>query len=306
MTHSGRLPTGTQHEIRHGEQVAVVTEVGATLRRYDVGGRPVLESFDETAIPDGGHGQVLMPWPNRVRDGRYSWAGADLQLALSEAAKRNAIHGLVRWVAWSAASVSPDAVTMTTTLWPTPGYPFLLELAATYRLADGGLSVELVARNDGETPAPYGVGHHPYVAAATGRADDVTLTVPARTRLLVDDRGNPVGREDVGGTPFDFRAPRRLGDLLLDTAYTDLLPDPDGRVRVRLEEPDGTGSEVWCDGAAHWVQVFSGDTLPPHRRRTALAVEAMSCPPGAFGSGEDLVRLAAGEEHRLTWGLRAW
>lgn len=306
MTAHARLPTGAQHEIRHGDQVAVVTEVGATLRRYDVGDRPVLEAFDEAAIPDGGHGQVLAPWPNRVRDGRYRWDGADLQLALSEAAKHNAIHGLVRWAGWSAAEVAPDAVTMTTTLWPTPGYPFLLELAATYRLGADGLSVELTARNEGSSPAPYGVGQHPYLAASTGRADDVTLTVPARTRLLVDDRGNPVGRENVDGTPFDFRSPRRVGDLVLDTAYTDLLPDPDGRARVRLDGADGSGAELWCDAATHWLQVFSGDTLAPHRRRTALAVEAMSCPPGAYESGEDLVRLAPGEEHRLTWGMSAW
>ena len=306
MTDQHGLPSGRQHEIRHGAQRAVVTEVGATLRRYDVGGRAVLEPFDEADLPDGAHGQVLVPWPNRVRDGRYRWEGADLQLPLSEAAKHNAIHGLVRWTGWSATEVTETAVTLTTTLWPSPGYPFLLELAAAYRLGDDGLTVTLRARNEGGRPAPYGVGQHPYLAAPTGRVDDATLTVPARTRLLVDERGNPVGREQVDGTPYDFRAPRRVGDLVLDTAYTDLVADDDGRVRVRLEEPDGTGAEIWCDGSTRWLQAFSGDTLAPQRRRTALAVEPMSCPPGAFGSGDDLVRLAPGEEHRLSWGARAW
>ncbi len=301
-----RLPSGAQHEIRHGDQRAVVTEVGATLRRYDIGDRPVVQAFDETALPDGGRGQVLAPWPNRVADGRYSWGGADRQLPLTEVAKHNAIHGLVRWVGWREVTRTEESVTLTTTVWPTPGYPFRLAVTATYRLDDDGLSAVVSAVNEGTEPAPYAVGHHPYLAAGGGALDGATLTLPARTRLLVDQRGNPAGREDVTGTPYDFRVPRRIGDLVLDTAYTDLAPDADGWSRVRLDAPDGTGAELRADGATRWLQVFSGDTLSEDRRRTALAVEPMSGPPGAFVSGEDLVTLPPGEGHALTWGLRAW
>ena len=164
----------------------------------------------------------------------------------------------------------------------------------------------LRARNDGDRPAPYGVGQHPYLTAGTELADTTVLTVPARTRLLLDERGNPVGRAPVDGSPYDFRAPRAIGDLVLDTAYTDLAPGDDGRVRVRLERPDGGGTELWAGPATRWLQVFTGDTLAPDRRRRSVAVEPMSCPPGALASGEDLVVLAPGEEHGLEWGLHAW
>ncbi len=301
-----RPPSGAQHEIRHRDQVAVVTEVGATLRRYDVGDRAVVQGFEAAGMPDGGRGQVLAPWPNRVADGSYSWDGTDRQLPLTEVANHNAIHGLVRWLGWQVADRDDARVTLSTTVWPTPGYPFLLTVSATYRLDDEGLSVELRARNEGAGAAPYGVGQHPYLATASERVDDVTLTLPARTRLLVDDRGNPVGREDVGGTPYDFRAGRPIGDLTLDTAYTDLLPGDDGLVRVRLEDPDGSGVELRSGAGTRWVQAFTGDTLPAPRRRAALAVEPMSCPPGAFVSGEDLVTLSPGDEHLLAWGLHAW
>ena len=301
----GTRPTGAQHEIRHGEQVAVVTEVGATLRRYDVGERAVIEGFTEDASPDGGRGQVLAPWPNRVADGRYSFDGADLQLPLTEVPAHNAIHGLVRWVGWSVADVARDAVSLTTTVWPTPGYPFLLRLTAAYRLDEAGLHVELRARNDGRDRAPYGVGQHPYLAVG-GNVDDATLTVTGGTRLLTDDRGNPTGTEPVDGSTYDFRGARRIGDLVLDTAYTDLGPGPDGRVQVRVDLPDGTGAELWGGPTVRWLQVFSGDTLGPDRRRRGLAVEPMSCPAGALASGRDLAVLEPGEEHVLEWGLRAW
>ena len=69
------LPTGAQHEISLGDQVAVVTEMGATLRSYDVAGRAVLDPFAQDRRPDGGRGQLLAPWPNRIRDGRYTLRG---------------------------------------------------------------------------------------------------------------------------------------------------------------------------------------------------------------------------------------
>ncbi|MEO7981536.1 MAG: aldose 1-epimerase family protein, partial [Sporichthyaceae bacterium] len=255
--------------------------------------------------PDGSRGQVLMPWPNRVADGAYSWNGTDLQLPITEVAKHNAIHGLVRWVGWQVTDQDEASVTLSATVWPTPGYPFLLSVSAGYRLDDDGLAVELRARNDGAGAAPYGVGQHPYLLAGAP-VDAVTLTLPAAARLLVDERSNPMGLQDVTGTDDDFRGGRRLDGLVLDTAFTRLATDDDGWVRARLEDIDGGGVELRSGPSARWLQVFTGDTLPEGPRRTAIAVEPMSCPPGAFRSGEDLVTLEAGAEHLLTWGLRAW
>lgn len=298
--------TGMQHQISHGDQVAVATQMGATLRTYEVAGRPVLDGFPESAAPDGGRGQVLAPWPNRVRDGRYTFAGQDLQLGLTEVENRNAIHGLVRWAGWDLAERGGDWVALTTAVWPQPGYPFLLRMRTTYRLRDDGLHVTLQARNDGDRPAPYGAGHHPYMTVGA-RVDDVVLTVPAARRLVTDERGIPGGSEAVDGTPYDFRTPRAVGDVLLDTAYTALDRDTDGRAVVRLEAPeDGRAVTVWAGPAAPYLQVFSGDTLSdPARRRASLAVEAMTCPPNAFQDGTDLVVLDPGDEHEMTWGVRA-
>lgn len=300
-------PTGTQHELTLDDQIAVVTELGATLRSYVVAGRSVLDGFAESERPDGGRGQVLAPWPNRIRDGRYRFADREHQLPLSEVANRNAIHGLVRWVGWTLAERGEEWAALTATVWPQPGYPFLLRLRATYRLTPDGLEVALHARNDGTEPAPYGVGQHPYVTSGAG-ADETVLTVPAAERLVTDERGNPVGTEPVDGTVYDFRTARPVGDLVLDTAYSGLGRGSDGRAVVRLEHPQGGhGVAVWMDGQARHLQVFSGDTLPdPARRRNSLAVEPMSCPPGAFVSGTDLVVLEPEGEHELTWGVHSW
>jgi len=300
-------PSGEQIELRHGDQTAVVVQVGGALRTYDVAGRAVVDGFDVTAKVDGGRGQVLAPWPNRVRDGRYRWAGQDQQLALSEAATRNAIHGLVRWAPWSVIERTPSSATVGARVWPQPGYPFLLDVAAAYALDAGGLSVTLTGRNAGDVPLPYGVGQHPYVTAGSDLVDDAVLTVPAAAWIRTDERGLPVSTEPVDGTPWDFRAGRQVGDLVLDTPFTELQRDGEGRVVVRLALGDGThGVDVWGGQGTDYVQVFSGDTLAVARRRRGLAVEPMSCPADAFNSGAGLVTLEPGQEHTLQWGLHAW
>lgn len=305
MTTMTSLPTGTQHELALGPHRAVVTELGATLRSYDVDGRAVIDSFPADRRPDGGRGQVLAPWPNRIRDGAYSFAGERHQLPITEVSAGNAIHGLVRWVSWGLVDRTDNSVTLATTVWPQPGYPFLLRLRATYLLDDDGMRVELAATNDDSAPAPYGVGHHPYVTLG-GPVDDATLTVPAQRRLETDERGNPVRSVKVAGTAYDFRSPRRIGALRLDTAYSDLTAGADGRTRVRVEG-DNQGVEVWLGDGARHLQIFTGDTLPdPSRRRQGLAIEPTSCPPGAFVSGTDLTVLDPGVRHTLVWGIRSW
>src|SRR3954465_12276986 len=99
----GGAPSGEQFELRFGEQHAVVTEVGAGLRAYSAGGRELLDGYGPDEMCRSGRGQVLMPWPNRIEDGRDEFNGRELQLPLTQVGEHNAIHGLVRWVAWTVA-----------------------------------------------------------------------------------------------------------------------------------------------------------------------------------------------------------
>jgi aldose 1-epimerase len=297
------LPTGEQFLLRSGDAEAVVTEVGGGLRSYRAAGRDVVDGFAATELPVGARGQVLAPWPNRLRDGRYSWDGVEQQLPLSEPETANAIHGLVRFAAWEVTSCSDDTVRLAHLLHPQPGYPFALRLQVEYALSPGGLRVTTTVTNEGDVPLPYGEGHHPYLAAGAGLlVDDCTLVVPAATRLETDERALPTGAVPVEGTPYDLRAGRPVGDLVLDSCFTDLTRDDDGLARVRLTAPDGRGAELWLDGAYGYLQLFTGDVLP-ERRREGLAVEPMTCPPNALATGESVVRLEAGEATTGSWGI---
>lgn len=299
-------PSGEQFEISAAGYRAVVTESGATLRHLEYAGRPLLDGFAEDELCSGGRGQLLMPWPSRIEDGRYSFGGRDLQLPLTEPARRTAHHGLVRWAAWSLEEQSTSSVSLLLHLPAQPGYPWSLDLQVTYDLSADGLTVTQTATNLSDAPAPFAAGAHPYLCVGAGTIDTWELTLPASRRVLVDDRMLPVGTEAVDGTDYDFRISRPIKDTVFDHAFGDLDRDPAGRANVVLEG-DRDGLTLWVDETVHWLQVFSADR-PEQGGRRAIAIEPMTAQANAFRTGEDLTVLAPagqpGDDLSVTWGIR--
>jgi aldose 1-epimerase len=301
-------PSGDQFEIAGGGYRAVVTESGATLRLLEHSGRPLMHGFAEDEMASGGRGQLLMPWPNRVRDGAYRFDGRDLQLSLSEPARNNASHGLVRWVAWSAEEHGEGSVSLGYRLMAQSGYPWTLDLHVVYDLSADGLTVTQSATNLSDRPAPYASGAHPYLSAGPSPVDGWELALPGALRLVADDRKLPVGEEAVDGTPYDFRVSRPLRDTVLDDAFGHLVRDAAGVATAEVRDPaTGLGVSLWVDAHHSWLMAYTADDQP--ERRTALAIEPMTAPPDAFRSGRDLLTLAPagepGDGISVSWGLRA-
>jgi aldose 1-epimerase len=273
------LPSGEQYELRFEDQWACVVEVGGGLRAYTVEGEHVLDGFEADEMCRSGRGQVLAPWPNRISRGEYTFDGETYQLALTEPAAGNAIHGLVRWSLWKLLEHEPDRVVLEHRLYPQSGYPFALHLEVDYRLDADGLSVTASATNTGDRACPFGLGFHPYLKGVP-TVDELVLHVPA-------------------SSPADFARPRQIADTALDTTFTGLERDADRLARVQVG-----GSLVWFDESFPYVQLFTGDPLPDVARRS-LAVEPMTCPPNAFRTGKGLIRLEPGERFRGRWGIHA-
>lgn len=304
-------PSGEQFEIRGGGYRAVVTECGATLRRLEYDGRPLVHGFPEDVPATAGRGQLLVPWPNRIRDGRYTFDGRDLQLPVNEVRRNNASHGLVRWAPWTLEELTEGSVSLLLRLMAQPGYPWTLDLHVVYDLSADGLTVTLTATNLNSSAAPYAAGAHPYLTLGGGAEGDLDrweLTLPAATRLVTDARLLPVGRVGVADTEDDFRVSRPIRTRSFDDAFTDLDRDEDGRATVTLSDPRrGRSVALWMDRAHTCVQVYSGDDLSSGAR-ASLAVEPMTAAADAFRTGEDLVVLSPagepGDEHTASWGIR--
>jgi aldose 1-epimerase len=301
--------TGQQYEIESGPYRATVTELGAGLRELLFRGEPLIAGYEADELPPAGAGALLAPWPNRIGGGRYAFGGTEFQLALTEPASANAIHGLTRWTAWTPVARGADAVALRSAPHGYQGYPFCVEIDAEYRVEAGtGLHVAITARNRGTRAAPYGTGSHPYLTVRTPSVDGCHLTLPASSWLPLDDHGLPAGPvAPVEGTDYDFRQARVIGSTSLDHALTGLQRDSEGRARARLAADGGSGAQVglWAGPGYRWLQVFTGDSLGPDRRRKAVAIEPMTCPPNAFVTGDDLLVLEPGQSLTHTWGIQA-
>jgi aldose 1-epimerase len=293
--------TGQQFDIAAGDHEATIVEVGAGLRRYAHHGTDVTVTYSEIELPPQGCGVVLVPWPNRLRGGRYTFDGAAYQLPLTEPLVGNAIHGLGRWARWVLVRHERSAVTLALDIVPQPGYPFQVRVEVTYALdAEHGLSVTAVARNIGTERAPFGAGFHPYLSAHGQAIGEVTVKVPARERVVVDEAKVPVGVQLVAGTHYDLRRGRRLGELRMDDAFT-VFANVGGRSAVEVRTRWG-GAQLWFDETFRYVQLFTPDTVADGR--AGVAVEPMTCPADAFNSGTSLIVLAPSQSWTGSWGIQ--
>jgi aldose 1-epimerase len=295
-------PSGIQVDLRHGDHHAVIVEAGGGLRSYTLAGRPILDGYPEQELAGGGRGQVLFPWPNRLAGGTWDDEGTSRQLPLSEPSRGNASHGLVRWSSWDVRPAGSAGANARYTLIPQPGYPFRLAIEIDYRLSGGGLAVTTTVRNDSARVAPFGLGFHPYLAAGGGLVDDLTLTVPAETHLLLDASGIPTGHEPVAGSRVDYRAGQRIAGAVIDDAFTAVQRGEGELAQVTVDGPQGR-VELWAGPGYEYLQIFTGDTLAPAVARRGLAVEPMTCPPNALASGEGLIYLDPAASVELSWGI---
>ena len=294
--------SGTPVSLRHGDYAAEIASVGASLRSLTTGGRDLVVPFDVDEVRPLFRGAVLVPWPNRIVDGRYSFDGTAQQVSLTEPDRGNALHGLAAWTDYRVVERSESAAVLEAEVPAQAGYPHRLRIRVRHALGDDGLTVTTTATNTGPTRAPYGTAPHPYLVGGPGRVDDWDLEVPAASVLEVDpERLVPRGLQRTADGPFDFTRSVRIGDRFVDHALTGLT---EGRARVTGQ--DGHGVEiVWDAAVGPWVQVHTGDRPEPEYHRRGLAVEPMTCPPDAFNSGTDLVVLEPGDGHALTWRIAA-
>lgn len=312
---SGVPLSGTQHLLRAGEYEASISSVGATLRALTFAGRDLVVPFEADEVRPAFRGATLAPWPNRVVDGRYGFAGAEHELALTEPKRGHALHGLAAWLDFDAIDKGPDHVTLSAVIEAQTGYPWRVRLESRFSLDADGLTQTVRATNESDADAPFGTGPHPYLVAGQGAVDDWTFELPADEVLhvtadrLAPTELRPVDADDAAR--FDYRTARLIGAAEIDHAYTGLHRDEAGTATVRVTDASGSGVAMSWPGECRWVQVHTAD-LPTRGpgHRGGLAVEPMTCAPDAFNAsaypyGTGLLVMGPGESVDARWRIAA-
>ncbi len=290
-------PTGHQIHLQRGAVTAQIAQVGASLRSLTVGGVGLVPPYPLGEATPSCSGVVLAPWPNRVRDGVWDDEGTTRTLAITEPAFGNASHGLLRFASYEVAQTEASA-TLRSTIVPQTGWPYEIATSVTYTLTDAGVAVEHILENRTDAAAPVALGTHPFVTIADVDPRDLVLTVPAGTQFETDERMLPTGTSPA---PAALRDGVRLGDIVLDTGFTDLHRDADGAVRHSLSAPDGRRVTLWQGEGFDYVQVYTTKGYPG--QDLAVAIEPMTAPADALNSGLGIRRLLPGESWTLHWGI---
>jgi aldose 1-epimerase len=305
-------PTGTTVVLEAGGVRAELGTVAAVLRVLTVNGNHLVQPTPADEPPAMCNGAVLSPWPNRVRAGAWQLDGATQQLDITEPARGGSLHGLLQFTDYTVTEQSDVAVTLSATLFPQHGWPFLLDTWVRYELTPDGLTATHGVTNCADARAPYAIGTHPYLRVGDAAIAGLELTVPASTYFDVDERLDPIDEVPVEGTGYDVRLPHRVGDLAFDTAFGQVEhADPsDGPTGPRgdvawLTAPDGSRTTLWQNLDWGYVQVFTTRIFPARGGLVdAVAVEPMTAPPDALNSGQSLLWLEPGESWAGSWGLR--
>ena len=283
---------------------ALIDKRSATLRQLSSGGIQMIEGFGTNPVNKKSAGDILIPWVNRVRDGLWIYEGDELQLEINEVPRNNAIHGLLRNRPHEIISQSESQLVLRAKIEPTTGYPFNLVVETKYELLGNGIQVQHTVSNVGRALAPVAIGSHPYLKIGNVPTAELKIAVKAGSRVLVDDRMNPVGIQDLDNSSFDLNLGVLVGDAELDTAYCDLVADSDGLFRHFLTAPNGDKLIVWGDPNFKHVQVYTANDFDiENGAELAVAIEPTTAPPNAFNSGIDLKWLQPGKSWDVSWGI---
>jgi aldose 1-epimerase len=193
----------------------------------------------------------LVPYANRIADGRFSFRGREARLPVLPRFAPHALHG-EGWLApWTVAAHTERTVAMA---FEGGGgaWPWAYAAEQVVELTDDGLRIDLSMTNTSGEAAPAGLGLHPYFA----RTDDMTLRLQAET-VWVPDHREIAERAAPASEVVDWSDGVALpGAPMVDHCYGGW------RGPARLETR-ARGVEMRASDNARWVQVYAppGETF---------------------------------------------
>jgi aldose 1-epimerase len=293
-----------------GEWATILPEFGGILRQL------VLRKGESryTLINSPGSAQALLadetyasallyPFPSRVFQGNYRFDGETYALPVNESMHENAIHGFVHPKPFQVVrqEATPEHALLSIAYAYTgdvPGYPFPFRLTVTYALSAQGLTLEFEALNTGVNRSPAAFGWHPYFTLNNTETDNLTLTLPAKTMVTLDEHMIANGRQPA---PTERLGTFSLKEVELDTPWVAEFSDADGnkQAKTRLQWPsEDVALEITQSDSLGYVVVYTPT------RRDSIAIEPQTANVNAFNNGEGLTILNPGETLSGQIGVR--
>lgn len=273
-----------------GYELALAPDIGGAISRFTREGRPLLRGSDAPETPLDCGCFPLVPYCNRIRDGRFTFRGRVVEIAPNMAGDPSPLHGQGWLGPWLVESQEESQACLFFA--HAPGeWPWAYEARQVFRLSEAGLEVEISCRNLSSDPMPCGLGFHPYFPCDA----ETRIATQVEQVWEVDDKVLPTGVAPATGSyALDGQPACARG---LDNGYGGWGGE------MRLSYGDGC-TTIMASPDAHFFQIYS----PPEGG--LLAAEPVSHANAALNEPEErwaqlgLHVLESGETMRLRMVLR--
>jgi aldose 1-epimerase len=223
---------------------------GAITRFWSEGAREAVELFRpapaaalERRDPGAMSCFPLVPWSNRIREGRFAFGPTTVSLPPNRSQDRHTIHGHGFQAVWTVSSVEPALAVIEHRHSP-DAWPWAYRTLQRARLTPAALELELRLTNESDTAMPAGLGWHPYFP----RTPETTLTATVEGLWLTDAEILPVA---CVAPPADRDPTRGLAvdRVALDNAFVGwdgraVVSWPERHAQLRLEARGPLGTLV--------------------------------------------------------------
>ena len=257
-------------------------EIGGSLAGLTFEGRDVLRTMaDGSASPLDAACFPLAPYCNRIRDGRFAFAGREIALPANFPPERHSIHGLAWRRAWRIGSEAANKCVVADEYDGAGGWPWAYRAEQRVRLGDKGCAITLVLTNRGDTAMPAGIGLHPYFR----RRESVSLRFGADHVLLSDGECLPTGVTAPAEHFGDFRNGAALPGETIDHCFAGwqgeaTIGDDLGTITVDASGTPNLHLYAPADGSALCLEPVSHTPDAVNRAREEMTI----LPPGCSAS----------------------
>lgn len=276
-----------------GDYCSVVPAFGANIRELIIGNESIIDGYNTLEafrVNDSYQSTFLIPFPNRVSGGRYSFRNSEYTLPKNGV--NNALHGFFhnREMVLKEKLVGDKGASLIFAYdyrGSYSGYPFCFNVEITIILNVGGFRCLIEITGEDDKRVPIGAGWHPYFRLGTESIDELKMKLPVCNILELDDNKIPTGKIMPYGFYEDYDYLNRehfdTGFSVPSSHCTVELWSEKRRKGIRVEHERVRGGQCY-------FQIYT----PPSRK--SIAIEPMTCAANALNNGLGLETLCRDEK----------
>jgi len=185
------------------------------FRRCRYRDEEVFRDFKTSEPPQFGASHFpLLPYSNRIRNGRFEFDGKTVALSNSLAERKHVLHGLGWIKPWNVNSATSDKCSLHQRH-DGENWPWAYAAEQNISVRRQHLRLELSLTNEAKSSMPCGLGFHPFFPDL----DTAWIAFDSSGVWLAGEDVLPTSH--IATSPgFDFSRPQRLKDYQLDHCFT--------------------------------------------------------------------------------------